>query len=462
MKDVEKAGLVKFDFLGLKTLTVMRPGRGAASRAPRRADSSLAVDPARRRRRPTSCCRAARRPACSSSNRAACATCCSKLKPDRFEDIIAAGRALPARARWTTSRRLHRPSSTARAARVPAPAARADPEGDLRRHRLPGAGDADRPGAGRLHARRRRPAAPRHGQEDQAEMDAQREALRRGRRQERRRGRTAPSRSSTWWRSSPATASTSRHAAAYALLAYQTAYLKANYPVEFFAAAMTTEMANAGEARGLPAGHAALPPPPLPAGRQRVAAPVHGRGHAEGTGVRYALAAIKGVGADAIEALVEERKANGPFDDAVRPRRAHRPEVAQPPPAREPVPGRRLRRAAPLPPHPRRLRGPDPPPRLGRGRRGGRVAGQPVRRRAAVEAAAPAAPARRRLADPRAAPDGVRRARPLPLGPPARRLRRGASPPGRSDRRPAARRSRRAGRGPGSGSPASSSPSRSA
>jgi hypothetical protein len=37
---------------------------------------------------------------------------------------------------------------------------------DLRHHGLPGAGDADRPGAGRLQPGRRRPAAPRHGQEE--------------------------------------------------------------------------------------------------------------------------------------------------------------------------------------------------------------------------------------------------------------------------------------------------------
>ena len=34
------------------------------------------------------------------------------------------------------------------------------------------------------------------------------------------------------------------HAAAYALVAYQTAYLKANYPVEFFAASMTLDLGN--------------------------------------------------------------------------------------------------------------------------------------------------------------------------------------------------------------------------
>jgi DNA polymerase-3 subunit alpha len=106
------------------------------------------------------------------------------------------------------------------------------------------------------------------------------------------------------------------HAAAYALLAYQTAYLKANHPVEFFAAAMTTEMANHDKlaafrqemrARGIP-----LYPPDANASGTRFA-PEDGP---EGRGVRYALCAIKGVGGAAVQALAEERAANGPFEDA--------------------------------------------------------------------------------------------------------------------------------------------------
>jgi DNA polymerase III subunit alpha len=106
------------------------------------------------------------------------------------------------------------------------------------------------------------------------------------------------------------------HAAAYALLAYQTAYLKANHAVEFFAAAMTTEMANHDKlaafrqemrARAIP-----LYPPDVNASGARFA-PEDGP---EGRGVRYALCAIKGVGAAAVEALAEERTARGPFEDA--------------------------------------------------------------------------------------------------------------------------------------------------
>jgi DNA polymerase-3 subunit alpha len=105
------------------------------------------------------------------------------------------------------------------------------------------------------------------------------------------------------------------HAAAYALLAYQTAYLKANHPVEFFAAAMTIEMASQDKLamirqemreRGI-----LLYPPDVNASAVDFAV----EDGAGGRGVRFALAAIKGVGRQAMRALVEAREAGGPFAD---------------------------------------------------------------------------------------------------------------------------------------------------
>src|SRR3954471_19425166 len=105
------------------------------------------------------------------------------------------------------------------------------------------------------------------------------------------------------------------HAAAYALLAYHTAWLKANHPVEFFAAAMTTECGNQEKLaayrqemrqRGLP-----LYPPDVNQSKARFAV----EDGSAGAGVRYALAAIKGVGSAATDLLVEERAARGPFRD---------------------------------------------------------------------------------------------------------------------------------------------------
>ena len=87
MKWVEQAGLVKFDFLGLKTLTVL--ARCLELLAARGVELDLADPAARRPRRPTSCWRAATRSACSSSKAPGMRDMLKKLRPDRFEDIIA-------------------------------------------------------------------------------------------------------------------------------------------------------------------------------------------------------------------------------------------------------------------------------------------------------------------------------------------------------------------------------------
>ena len=162
MKWVELAGLVKFDFLGLKTLTVLartlellaaRGVRarsvGIAARRPRRLRAAGARRhgrgvPSRRRRR---------------------ARHAEKAAPGPVRGHHRRQRALPAGADGEHPA-LHRGQARRRGARLPAPGARGDPEGNLRRHDLPGAGHADRPGAGRLQPRQRRSVAPRDGQED--------------------------------------------------------------------------------------------------------------------------------------------------------------------------------------------------------------------------------------------------------------------------------------------------------
>ena len=75
-EDAEKAGLVKFDFLGLKTLTVIAKAEEllqAARHRARHPDHRF-----RRYRRPSRCWRAATASACSSSKARACATCCAR------------------------------------------------------------------------------------------------------------------------------------------------------------------------------------------------------------------------------------------------------------------------------------------------------------------------------------------------------------------------------------------------
>jgi DNA polymerase-3 subunit alpha len=118
------------------------------------------------------------------------------------------------------------------------------------------------------------------------------------------------------------------HAAAYALIAYQTAYLKANYPVEFFAASMTLDMGNTDKLaiykQELRNHRIELLPPDINAsGVEFTVEGVRDIAETEGEadedasigGIRYALAAIKGVGRAAMRALVAEREADGAFEN---------------------------------------------------------------------------------------------------------------------------------------------------
>ncbi len=105
------------------------------------------------------------------------------------------------------------------------------------------------------------------------------------------------------------------HAAPYALIAYQTAYLKANHPVELMAATMSLDLGNTDKLnvfrQELSRMGVRLLPPDI--NRSMVEFSVDGVG--EDAAVRYALAAVKGVGAQAMAALVAERDRNGPYRD---------------------------------------------------------------------------------------------------------------------------------------------------
>jgi len=106
------------------------------------------------------------------------------------------------------------------------------------------------------------------------------------------------------------------HAAAYALLSYQTAWLKAHYPHEFFAASMSFDISNTDkltifndDMRRM--GVVCLPPC-INASVADFSVDVIGDKDGE-LAVRYALGALKNVGEGAMETLVAERVANGPF-----------------------------------------------------------------------------------------------------------------------------------------------------
>ncbi len=99
------------------------------------------------------------------------------------------------------------------------------------------------------------------------------------------------------------------HAAGYALIAYQTAYLKANYPVEFMAASMTLDMHNTDKLAAFGSELTRLNIPILPpdVNKSDVTFTV------EDGAIRYALPAVKNVGVGAMEALVAARGKGGPF-----------------------------------------------------------------------------------------------------------------------------------------------------
>jgi DNA polymerase III subunit alpha len=99
------------------------------------------------------------------------------------------------------------------------------------------------------------------------------------------------------------------HAAAYAVVSYHTAYLKANFREEFLAASMTLDMGNTdklamytAEARK---SQIAILPPCINASEVDFLAGEKS--------IRYSLAALKNIGAQAVESLVAERAAHGPF-----------------------------------------------------------------------------------------------------------------------------------------------------
>jgi len=102
------------------------------------------------------------------------------------------------------------------------------------------------------------------------------------------------------------------HAAAYALVSYHTAWLKTHYPAEFMAAVLSCEMAHPESVvvmrdEAVRMGLKVLPPS-VNKSNYRFTVPGDGQ-------VRYGLGAVKGVGEGAVEGIIAERDRNGPFAD---------------------------------------------------------------------------------------------------------------------------------------------------
>lgn len=103
------------------------------------------------------------------------------------------------------------------------------------------------------------------------------------------------------------------HAAAYALLAYQTAWLKTHHPHEFFAASMAYDIHQTDKLAVFADDMRRLGITCLPPEINASLADFHVEKHEDGLAVRYALGALKGVGERAMELLVEERETKGAF-----------------------------------------------------------------------------------------------------------------------------------------------------
>lgn len=309
MKWVEKAGLVKFDFLGLKTLTVLQQALALISR--RGIDLSLDDIPLADQKTFDMLSRGDT-VGIFQLESSGMRDVLRGLKPDRFEDIIAVVA-------------LYRPGPMEN---IPNYVARkhgreevdymhpwlepilAETYGimiyqeqvqqaaqELAGYTLGGADILRRA----------------MGKKIQAEMDAQREAFVSGALN----NDISEQLSSSIFDKISAFAGygfNKSHAAAYALIAWQTAWLKAHYPAEFLAASMTLDAGNTDKLSTfkqdcIAHGIAVLPPCVNKSEASFIVEEEDGA-----LAVRYALGAIRNVGMDAMTALVQERQNAGPFN----------------------------------------------------------------------------------------------------------------------------------------------------
>ena len=265
--------------------------------------------------RPTSCSRAATPSACSSSTAARCALCCARWQPDNFEDISAV-------------LALYRPG--------PMGANAHNDYADRKNGRKPV--DADPPRAGRAAGAEilgetyglivyqeqvmaiaqklagyslgaGRPAAPRDGQEEEGDPRQGVRPLQR--RHEGQRLLRGGDLQTLWEILVPFSdyAFNKAHTAGYGLVSYWTAYLKANYPAEYMAALLhlvkddkDKSAVYLGECRRM--GIKVLPPDVNDSDFDYTP---------RGTDIRFGLSAVRNVGTNVVESLIEARMSKGRF-----------------------------------------------------------------------------------------------------------------------------------------------------
>ena len=323
MKPVEELGLLKMDFLGLRNLDVIEDALDIIERSTgERPDMTNAA--ARRREDLRDARRAATRSACSSSSPRACRRRCSKVKPTEFDDLVALVS-------------LYRPGAMeqiptyARGKRNPDLVSIADErlepiigptygvilyqeQAMLISKELAGL----QRGAGRRPAQGDRQEEPRG--DGQARADVPRGLPRKNGVAQRRPstgcGRPTRRRADYSFNKS--------HAACYALIAYRTAWLKANYSAEYMAALISSVMDTKDKvpffaARCEEMGIEILPPDVNLSDHEFVV--VDGN-------IRFGLDAVKGVGYAAVEAIKRAREEGGAVQVDLGLLRARRPAGA--------------------------------------------------------------------------------------------------------------------------------------
>ena len=304
MKPIEEIGLLKMDFLGLRNLDVIEDALDIIGRSTgERPDMvALPLD------HPPTYEMMARGDSVgvfqfeSEGMREAL----KKVKPDEFDDLVALN-ALYRPGRHGPDPDLRPRQARPRLDLLPGRSPAADPRGDQGRDPLPGAGDADRQGSGRDSAAARPTTCARRS----ARRTARRWPRSSRSSSEGCRGTGTSEQVTEWlWATNERSADYSfnrSHAACYALIAYRTAWLKANYPAEYMAALISSVMdtkdkvpffASQAEQMGI----SILPPDVNLSDHEFVV--VDGN-------IRFGLDAVKGVGYQAVEAI---KRARGDYD----------------------------------------------------------------------------------------------------------------------------------------------------
>jgi len=316
MKFVEQAGLVKFDFLGLKTLTVIDRAKELIDARADRAGNPLDISalPLDDTRTYEMLCRADTVGVFQLES-SGMRDVLKKLRPDRFEDIIAVValyRPGPMDNIPTYIKRKHGEETPEYPHDKLEPVLRETfgiPVYQEQVMQMAQVLAGYTLGGADLLRRAM-------GKKIQAEMDAQRQSFVEGAGEN---SDVPPQKANEIFDLINAFAGygfNKSHAAAYALVAYQTAWLKANYPVEFLAASMTLDLHNTDKLNIFRAEmdrqNIALLPPDVNKSQVRFSVEEGEGGERK---VRYALAALKNVGAQAMEAIVRGREESGPYKD---------------------------------------------------------------------------------------------------------------------------------------------------